>query len=308
MFGFLQSPSLPCCGRTSNLWRQHFCGLATRMHQDFGPWSRFLINRDSTFLALAGAASSPTESRLATCCNPLAQPKSIIDTGQAIEYAADITVCALGIKLEDDASDEGWARRIASKVGRASLQPAIDKAIARLNSNGFPTEQVASTILSQNEVESRHPSAWPASEPTALAYGTIFQQIPGAKSSNWQKIGSSLGRLIYWDDAWRDWTKDRKRGRFNPLSQTSAPELQELMNEEFTLFQQTLQTLPDSPQQNTLLQVANATKTWLPISGATPEDSKRIRKQRRRKKENHSWCDCCDCIDCCSCGDCSCDC
>ena len=39
----------------------------------------------------------------------------------------------------------------------------------------------------------------------------------------WQKTGTSLGRLIYWDDAWTDWIKDRKHGRFNPSEPNPGP-------------------------------------------------------------------------------------
>ena len=282
------------------------------MHHDFGPWARLLVNRDSTFLALAGVSGAPSQTpatRITTCCNPLATPKPIADQGRHIEYAADITLCALGIKLQDDASDEGWARGTLAKVGRKSLEPAIDKAIARLNSTGFPTAEVADTILSQNAIEADSPDALTASQPTAHAYGKIFQKHPGEHHPAWQQIGSSLGRLIYWDDAWRDWTRDLRKGRFNPLSQTPAPELRELIAHEFSSFQSQLSALPASPAKDTLLLVANQTQSQVPLANETPEQAEKKRKRHERDARGESkwydWCCHCDCGDCSTCSSCS---
>ncbi|GHC64640.1 DUF5685 family protein [Roseibacillus persicicus] len=304
MFGFLQAPAAPCCGRTPDLWRGQFCGLATRMHHDFGSWSRFLINRDSTFLALAGFSDQEHPPRLSTCCNPLAKPKLIYDTGRHVEYAADITLCALGIKLRDDACDETWPRRLLAKIGERTLAPAVDKAVARLNTTGFPTATVAETILSQHEVEQSQPDALGAANPTAQAYGTIFEQHPGANSLQWRNIGTSLGKLIYWDDAWRDWTSDLRRKRFNPLSHTPAPELREMMAHEFQDFQNQIEALPDIPQKATLLQVATQTGSQIPQVNETPEQAEKKRRRREKRESEgrkwHDWCDCCYC-DCTSC-------
>lgn len=301
MFGFLQAPTAPCCGRAPDLWRSHFCGLATRMHQDFGPWARLLVNRDSTFLALAGAPREAHTTRLATCCNPLASPRTLVDTGANLEYAADITLCALGIKLQDDADDEGWPRRLLAKVGSKTLEPAIDKAVARLNSGHFPTAEVADTILSQSEVEATSPDALAASLPTARAYRSIFEQAPGPNHPSWKEIGHSLGKLIYWDDAWRDWPEDRKRGRFNPLAHTPAPEFRELMADEFASFQKQLIALPETASKSVLLQVATQTGKRIPLVSDSPEESERKRRKRERKeREGSRWYDWCDC-NCCDC-------
>ena len=283
------------------------------MHQDFGAWSRFLVNRDSTFLALAGHLEDTQKGHLSTCCNPLAKPKLIIDSGRHVEYAADITLCALGIKLRDDAQDEGWSRRLLSQVGAKTLEPAIGKAIARLNSHNFPTAEVADTILSKNEIESSRPDALGAAQATATAYGRIFEQSPTLQKEKWRDIGFSLGRLIYWDDAWRDWKKDQKRNRFNPLSQTPIPELRELMAHEFAHFQQNLTTLASTPVNETLLQVATQTQSQLPTLNETPSQAEKKRRRRERKeRKDNKWYDCCDCCNfhaCDCCLDCSiCDC
>ncbi|MBK1834375.1 DUF5685 family protein [Roseibacillus ishigakijimensis] len=305
MFGFLQAPRADCCGRAPGLWRGHFCGLATRMSHDFGPWSRFLINRDATFLALAATMKEDHPPRWGTCCNPLAQPRLLYDHAPGVAYAADVTLCALGVKLQDDAGDESGLRRLAARIGKISLAPALDKAIARLNSQGFPTAEVSTTILSQTSIEQDNPDARQAAAATAQAYGEIFAftQKESPEETRMRSIGQSLGRLIYWDDAWRDWPEDRKRSRYNPLQRTPPPELRSLMESEHDSLAREVSLLPPHPQQSVLAQVVAQTRKHLPRATEDPAktEKKRRRAERRSRDERRcDWCYFCD-GDCCSC-------
>lgn len=277
------------------------------MHEDFGPWTRFLINRDSTFLALLGGLSQNGSSRVATCCNPLAPAKRIYDAGPHVEYAADVTLCALDIKQRDDIADERFARRALARIGSQSLAYAKDRAIARLNWSGFPTAEVAQTILSQEQVETTQPKALAAAQPTADAYGEIlafshrFQTDQGTEPVL-RQMGTSLGRLIYWDDAWRDWDKDRRRGRFNPLQKTKPQELRELMLAELSEFEQAVQALATSSAGSTLSGVVERTRLRLPMTDAVPGDTKKHQKKEKREKSGNRCCDRWDCCHFCDCG------
>ena len=311
MFGFLQAPTQPCCGTAPEIWRSHFCGLGTRLHEDFGVGFRFLVNRDSTFLALLGGIGSTEKGRIATCCNPFATPRRLFDEGAHMEYAADVTLCALNIKLQDDSEDEGFLRSFASKVGLKTFSAATDKAIARLNGNGFPTDEVLRTILSQDQVERRNPDALTAARPTAEAYREIMGFSSGlhgdsSKRRSYEVIGHSLGRLIYWDDAWRDWVQDRKRGRYNPLEKTPHQELRELMVEEYQRLQSEVGGLPEGWIQKTLGQTVDRTASRIPLANENPEeaDKKRRRKEKKRRDDGSTrwWDSCCDCSPCCNCG------
>ena len=48
--------------------------------------------------------------------------------------------------------------------------------------------------------------------------GAVFVPKP---EDSWsillRSVGTSLGRFIYWMDAWEDYDEDRRKGRFNPL-------------------------------------------------------------------------------------------
>lgn len=313
MFGFLQAPTLSCCGKAPEIWRSHFCGLGTRLHHDFGVGYRFLVNRDSTFLALLGGIGSEEKGRVSTCCNPFATPKRIFDSGAHMDYAADVTLCALNIKLRDDSEDEGWIRSFVSKVGLASFSSATDKAIARLNSIGFPTDDVLNTILSQDKVEANNPDACAAARPTAEAYQEIMgfsSGLYGDSSSrrSYEMIGHSLGRLIYWDDAWRDWVQDRKRGRYNPLDKIPHQELRELMSDEYLQLQSEVSKLPVGGNQKILGQTVDRTASRIPLANESPEEAARKSRRKEKKRRDQgsgSWwncCDGCDCLRCCSYG------
>lgn len=274
------------------------------MHQDFGPWTRFLINRDSTFLALLGGLTQEGPSRMATCCNPLAPAKRIYDSGLHMEYAADVTLCALDMKLCDDAADERFARRILSRVGSRSFSYAKDRAIARLNWGGFPTAEVAESILGQEQIEATNPKALAAAQPTAEAYGEIlafshrFRADKGTEPVL-RRLGISLGRLIYWDDAWNDWKKDQQQGRFNPLQNSPPEEIRELMVAEFTQFEKAVQSLATSPASSTLNGIIEQTRLRLPLAEATPGGSRRKKKPRKEGSNKcFQHCDCCPCGDC----------
>jgi hypothetical protein len=60
------------------------------------------------------------------------------------------------------------------------------------------------------------------SAPTRAAYAEItahlahIAEAPQAGTAL-RQLGENLGLLIYAQDAWDDWAKDRKRGQFNPL-------------------------------------------------------------------------------------------
>lgn len=241
---------------------------------------------------------------MATCCNPLAPAKRIYHSGPHVEYAADVTLCALDIKLRDDAADERFARRALARVGSQTFSYARDRAIARLNWSGFPTAEVAESILSQEQVETTKPKTLAAAQPTAEAYGEILafsHRFRADKGSEplLRQLGQSLGRLIYWDDAWNDWKKDLQQGRFNPLQNSPPEEMRELMGAEFAQFEGAVQSLATSPARSTLGGIIAQTRLRLPLAEAAPGDRRRKKKPR---KEGGSKCfdryDCCHCCDC----------
>ena len=223
MFGHLPGPTM-CCQKAASLYRAHFCGLGTSLHRHYGAWARWLVNRDSAFLALLGSAlaKAPPELCQTTCCNKFATPRDLVADSPVLHYAAAITVCGLSTKLDDDAQDEhGW-RRHAARLGSKAFATPIGDAMGLLHAMRFPVQDVRAWMAGQADIE--HPSAslLECAAPTRAAYGEIVGYLahvsdaPEAKPLLHQ-LGESLGFLIYAQDAWDDWARDKRRGQFNPL-------------------------------------------------------------------------------------------
>lgn len=223
MFGHLPGPAM-CCQKAAALYRAHFCGLGTSLHRHYGAWARWLVNRDSAFLALLGSALAPEPPRLCqtTCCNQFAAPRDLVADNAVLQYTAAVTICGLSAKLDDDAHDEhGWRRRLARTASR-TLDTPIGDALGLLHALRFPVMQVRNWMAGQNQIETVSASLHDCAQSTSAAYGEIVAHLanvanaPQAKATLHQ-LGESLGFLIYAQDAWDDWAQDRKRGQFNPL-------------------------------------------------------------------------------------------
>ncbi|MFO1484757.1 MAG: DUF5685 family protein [Verrucomicrobiaceae bacterium] len=223
MFGYLPGPAM-CCQKAEALYRAHFCGLGSGLHRHYGAWARWLVNRDSTFLALLGSALAPEPPALChtTCCNRFAAPRDLVADSPVLHYTAAVTICGLSAKLDDDAQDErGW-RGLAARTGSRVLDTPISEALGLLHHLRFPVQAVRAWMAGQNQIESESADLHTCAQPTSAAYGEIVAHLaevanaPQARTTLHQ-LGESLGFLIYAQDAWDDWAKDRQRGQFNPL-------------------------------------------------------------------------------------------
>ena len=226
MFGFLPAPCGCFSREDRSLYRSHFCGLCNSLRSRYGLWARWLVNRDAAFLSLLGSAlrpAPPVVSR-ATCCNPWAKPRELVQTASHVKYAAAVTVCGLAAKLQDDAQDETGPRRWISKLGARAVRRFANRAVEVLKRSGFRVRLVMEALAGQHRCESLNsPGSMQAVEPTRFAYGEIFAHLPQvtgtdpAQAGALRSLGENLGELIYVADAWDDHDEDCRKGRFNPL-------------------------------------------------------------------------------------------
>lgn len=75
---------------------------------DYGLPARWLINHDSTFIAVLPMAQmpQPAPTTWSRHCRPFARPELAVAGNQAFEYAAAITLYGMRIKLQDTRQDE----------------------------------------------------------------------------------------------------------------------------------------------------------------------------------------------------------
>lgn len=308
MFGFIASPCARCTSAEFPFWRGSFCGLARVLAREYSAPARLLVNRDATFLALLGLSLDPEAPnwKNATCCNPLATPFPVDDEHPAVTHAAAVTVCGLATKLEDDDHDERGLRKYLSRFGSAVISPAVDLAIARLNSSSFPTSSVINRLGTQEKNETHAPLG--ADEATASSFGLItahlaeLLNLPTLKPEL-EKLGAAHGRLVYWRDAWDDQESDQKKGRFNPFFHLEKPLIQERIETAWAEFSSTLNALPFHRHSQLLNHVSdNTARRHVDFLSAEQQDKKKKRKRDKTGDDNCCRnCDCCNPCDCCHC-------
>lgn len=318
MFGFLPGPKA-CCAKAAACYRAHFCGLCNTMRKDYGLWARGLINRDSTFLAVLGGAQQvkPLAASSATCCNPWAAPRDLFQDGTAMQYAAAVTLCGLGTKLEDDRADERGPRRWLAALGARACDGPVSRAVGLLHSLDFPVGKVM-RAMREDALQARCGlTLEEAAQPTALSYGEIvahtgvLANVGDAALTALRDIGERLGFLIYAKDAWEDWEQDWQRGRFNPLHHLEHREdrlaaVLPLVTRALASLRSSFERLPLHRNRDLLSSMLvdgseTSMQKALHIQGSGDGDEKK--KSKRRKKEGCcERCDCgggCDCTDCC---------
>ena len=338
MFGFTSGPC-GCFSREQNQrYRSFFCGLCNCMRQSYGLPTRFLINRDSTFLALLAAAQSPAppETAMTTCCNPFGKKRPLHQDGQHARFAAAVRICGLDAKLRDNEADETRLRRWMAKSGRQLFQTRIEKARAVLESTGFPADDISRRLFEQEEYERaaicrKSVDFDEIAEPTAQAFSAIMAHTATLSRQEQNappllRTGRALGRLIYWADAFDDFDKDARRGQFNPFRITGAQTqndctsmIQDSMRREFSAIAESFGSLTLSHDQALAqgILMQRTPRRWeqalsLPagvfstqVKGTAEQEEEEPRSRRRRKKSNNCCSDCCDpCGSCCDCCDC----
>jgi hypothetical protein len=327
MFGHLPGPTL-CCQKAASVYRAHFCGLGTSLHRHYGAWARWLVNRDSAFLTLLGNALTETPPALCqtTCCNKFATPRDLVADDAVLQYAAAVTVCGLSAKLDDDAQDErGWRRQVA-RAGSSALDVPIGDALGLLHAMRFPVQKVRAWMAGQADTEHAAASLDECAGPTRAAYGEIVGHLaqvactPEAKPLL-RQIGESLGFLIYAQDAWDDWAKDKKRRQFNPLH--AFPDLGgrraallPALEDALVRLRRAFEALPLKRNRDLLraVLIAGAEGRVAQVAGEKGRREKHVQSpiEGTKRKSSccekcewcdcHNWAECCDCCNCVRCG------
>lgn len=226
MFGFMP---IPCCGCTSGADRRDYralsCGLRNVLSRTYGLPTHFLINRDATFLHMLLASLMPVEpvATSTTCCNPLGAKHPLFQTGPAVEFAAAVTMCGVQVKLQDERADRRGA--LGAKALLNANRASLAKATEQLNRLHFAGDRIFQTLQTQARIEADvvHGTQKPhaAAEPTAAASGAIVGHAAVLSHTPTheplESLGRSLGRLVYWLDAVKDYGDDLRHNQFNPL-------------------------------------------------------------------------------------------
>lgn len=279
---------------------------------------RFLVNRDATFLSLLGnaLASAPVAPLLATCCNPLGKPRLVVQEGDAVSYAAAVTMCGLKAKLDDEVSDRRFQpTRVAFRGMRGALARPISRAEMYLSQQGFPLAAVQEALGEQSLIEqatrkSRKPDLTELSRPSAFTFGKILAHSSERSRDALEQIGQSLGRLIYTMDAFVDRKRDEQTRQFNPflLMPGLVHHVPERLDQDLNIISGNMRDLPLSCHREVLDVILgrNLQRACAALMEGNPPPQRRAtgRKNHKKSKNNNAF-GCCDCFDVFYCCDCS---
>lgn len=197
-------------------YRGVYCGLCKQLAADYGFVARMFLNYDLVLVSLladglSGQAGRPGMQRCIV--NPVR--RCMLADTDGLRLAADGLVLTVWYKLADDAADEPFARRLAARLLRfvcrrmhkkaASRQPEIDQVLAEATRSQQQAEADATASYDR------------AADATARMTGCLFAACAASDEQKpvLERMGSFLGRIIYFLDAAEDFEEDARRGRYN---------------------------------------------------------------------------------------------
>ena len=214
MFGYI-TPVLNALGdEQKSRYRSVYCGVCHSLLSRYGQAARLTLSNDMTFLAVLLDSLYEPDSVIqpARCAiHPLhAHP---FEQSGLVDFAADMNLILSYYKAADQVMDEEPAGKLAEKKLRNAFCLVRER---------YPrqAEEVRAALDQLWALEKE-----PSPDPDALCnlsgrmLGAVFVPDPDDLwASALYGIGESLGRFVYWMDAFDDFDADQKKRRFNPLT------------------------------------------------------------------------------------------
>ena len=189
-----------------------YCGVCRRIREQSGNVSRLGLRYDIAFLSLLlMSLYEPEEASGPNACalHPI-KKRPWVDN-EFIRYGADMNVALAHYQFLDNWHDDG---KYTAKV----LAELFGKQMPRIG-GAYPRQCRAITDclaqLSRLEEEN-----CPNPDETANCFGRLMAELFAYREDLWaedlRQLGFHLGRFIYLLDAAVDFSKDRKKGNYNP--------------------------------------------------------------------------------------------
>ena len=130
-----------------------------------------------------------------------------------IEYAADMSALLFYWKCEDQCRDD---RSLIGKAGEAIFRKPLDTVRDLRPLQAENVERILRELWEEETSASPDPDV--LCNLSGEMLGSVFVPFPqDCWSTLLRSVGLSLGRFIYWMDAWDDYDEDLRKCRFNPL-------------------------------------------------------------------------------------------
>lgn len=212
MFGYVVANVKELSEAEKTRYCAAYCGVCRRIREQAGQFARLSLSYDMTFLALLEMSLyEPEESSGPSACLLHCIRKRPWVDSEAIRYAADMNVALAYFNCLDDWQDD---HAYTAKIMADQLSIHYPAIAARYPRQCAAIEACIRT-LSQLEAEN-----CPNPDAPANCFGQLMGELLVWKDDLWastlREMGMALGRFIYLADAVQDYSKDKKKGKYNP--------------------------------------------------------------------------------------------
>ena len=213
MFGYVNINSERLTEEEISRFKEVYCGVCRSLRLGEGHMCHLALSYDFTFLALLlNALYEPEETRGEKRCAPHPKKKQPYAVSRYVEYAADMNALLFYLSALDGWLDDKNFLKLAFSQALKKRALAVKEKYPR-QANAIETE-----MKKLSEIEKERLNDMDAA---ASCFGRLLQEIFVLEEDGWSRylrvMGYSLGRFIYFLDAWDDADKDRKTGSYNPL-------------------------------------------------------------------------------------------
>lgn len=213
MFGYITANQQELTGQQQVRYRSIYCGICRQLSNRWGSTARLVLRYDMAFLALLlMSLYEPREQQGSGSCivHPVTRHPWV--DNEYIRYAADMNVILAYYNCRDDWQDDG---KVTALAGMKLLQGHM----AQLEET-WPRQcgAIRSCMARLSRLEGEN---CPNPDMSAACFGELMGQLLTFREDLWsphlQQLGFHLGRFVYLMDAALDYSKDRKKGRYNPF-------------------------------------------------------------------------------------------
>ena len=215
MFGYITPVLSVLSEEQKQRYRSVYCGVCHALKERHGQIGRLSLSNDMTFLALLLSSLYEPETSLTDArCGIHPVKKHPFFASSMIDYAADMNALLFFWKCEDQRMDD---HSLIGKTGESLFRKAAEKVRKLWPVQADGVEKALAELWQEEKKPSPDPDR--LCNLSGEMLGAVFVPRP---EDVWapvlRSVGNSLGRFIYWMDAWEDFDADQKKGRFNPLS------------------------------------------------------------------------------------------
>ncbi len=222
MYGYVRPDRGELKVREYETFRGVYCGLCHTLKERYGPFARYTVNYDFTFLAMLLAGPEPAHSCAKRCPYHPLRRTSCPEGAASLDLAADYSVILAYWKLRDGAEDKPFFPALGYRFLSLLLRRSYRKA-ANTRPDFAALTETELSALSRLEREQCPAVDAPADRFANILRGAADGEEDPERRRVLRELLYALGRIVYILDAADDLAEDMKDGSYNPLRYRFEP-------------------------------------------------------------------------------------